>query len=132
MRSKLVLAAALCAIAAGPTWAHHSYAMFEQDREVTMEGTVTKFEFINPHSWIYVSSPNQAGVMEEWVLELGSPGQLSRRGWKRNSLKAGDKIVMKFNPMKEGHPPLKAGLKGGNFRSATTMDGRAIPLRADG
>ena len=82
--------------------AHHSFAMFANDKTETLDGTVKEFEWINPHSWIHIVTVNAAGKPEEWAFEMGSPGQLSARGWSRDSVKVGDKITVAFHPMKDG------------------------------
>lgn len=124
MKFRLALVAALAAPVLGsPAYAHHSYAMFDQDKTMKLEGTVKQFDFVNPHSWLHVMAPNPQGVQEEWTLELGSPGQLTRRGWKRNSVAPGEKITVQIHPLKDG-------TKGGAFMSAVDAAGQAIPASA--
>lgn len=95
--------------AAAPATAHHSFAMFDNTRTITLTGTVKEFEFVNPHSWIHMMVRNDAGMPEEWAFEMGSPGQLASAGWKKDSLKVGDVITIAARPMKDGSHGGSAG-----------------------
>ena len=97
------------------TGAHHSAAMFDDQKSVTLSGTVKLFQWTNPHCWIQilVSGP---GEPTEWSVEMGSPGQLYNKGWKPGTLKAGDKIVVVIHPLRDG-------TDGGVFVSATDAAG---------
>lgn len=84
-------------------WAHHSFAAeFDGSKVVHLEGTVVKFAWVNPHSWIYINVPKADGSTEEWRIEGGAPSLLLRRGWNRNSLPAGTKIVVNAFPARDG------------------------------
>ena len=85
-----------------PANAHHSFAMFDNTKTITLMGTVKEFEWVNPHSWIHMEIKNEAGVPEEWAFEMGSPGQLAAGGWKKDSLRVGDVITISARPMKDG------------------------------
>jgi hypothetical protein len=98
----LGIAACLSLAAMSPAMAHHSFAMFANDKTVTVEGTVKEFEWVNPHSWIHMMVINTSGTPEEWAFEMGSPGQLASHGWKKDTVKVGDKITMVAHPMKDG------------------------------
>ena len=88
---------------AGPAWSHHSFAMFDADKTVTMTGTVKQFEWSNPHSWLRMIVQDQTtGKPVEWMLELGSPVQQERVGWTRDSLKPGDKVTVTMHPVTAG------------------------------
>ena len=93
---KLVAGAALVATAAAvPAYAHHSFAAeFDAKKPVKLRGTVKKMEWINPHSWIHIDVKNPDGTVTEWMVEGGAPNALIRRGWNRNSLPKGTKIIV--------------------------------------
>ncbi|MDE3168661.1 MAG: hypothetical protein KGL75_00850, partial [Acidobacteriota bacterium] len=79
--SKLPLLAALLLALATPALAHHSFAMFDRDKEMVLVGTIHEFEWTNPHSWIELDVPNAAGGVDKWSLECNSPNNLTRQGW---------------------------------------------------
>jgi len=99
--------------------AHHSFAMFDMSKRVTLNGTVTAFEWTNPHSYIEIDVPDDKGVVKHWSIELGSPSILQQSGWKFSSLKPGDKPTLIVNP-------LKSGQAGGFLSQATLPDGRVL------
>jgi hypothetical protein len=99
--------------------AHHSFAPFDLTTEKTITGTVSKFEWTNPHSWIWVDVPNQKGGVDSWAIEGMSPNYLARRGWTKTTLKPGDKVTIAIRP-------LKSGQNGGMFVRATLADGRVL------
>jgi hypothetical protein len=82
--------------------AHHSFAMFDNTKPMTLRGVVREFQWTNPHSWIQLTVPRDGGGADEWSIELKSPGGLLRRGWKFNSLKPGDNITLTIAPLKDG------------------------------
>ena len=93
---------AVCVAAAAPASAHHSFAMFDNQKSVTLEGAVKDFQWTNPHSWIQLIVKEPSGRQVEWSIEGGSPNGLSRSGWKSSSLKPGDKAVVVIHPLKDG------------------------------
>jgi hypothetical protein len=96
---------ALALLAMVPVSAHHSFAMFDNDKTVTLEGTVKEFQWTNPHTWVQVLVRDAAtGKEVEWSVEAGSPNGLSRQGWSRHSAKAGDKATVTVHPLKNGNP----------------------------
>ena len=99
--------------------AHHSFAMFDRERSIVISGVVSDFQWTNPHTWIQVIVTDAAGKQVEWSLDGGSPGILSRNGWKRTSLQAGDKITVEIYPLKSGEP-------GGSFIEITKSDGSKL------
>ena len=121
--SKLVrralLVAGLAAGVSGVALAHHSYSAFDMVATKTLTGTVTKFEWSNPHSWIWIDVKNEQGAVENWGIEGMSPNYLARRGWSRTTLKAGDQITITIHP-------LRGNEKGGSFLSATKSTGEAL------
>jgi hypothetical protein len=119
--SRIIAAAltalALCAPSQAP--AHHSFSMFDRERTIVISGVVKDFQWTNPHTWIQVLVAGKDGRQVEWSLEGGSPGILSRNGWKRTSLKAGEKITVEIYPLKSGEP-------GGSFIEITRADGSKL------
>ena len=99
--------------------AHHSTAMFEPEKRVTLSGTITEFQWTNPHAWIQITVAGTDGKPTDWSFECGSPNTLSRQGWKPSMLKAGDAVTIVANPMKDGTP---AGL----LYTVTLADGRVL------
>ena len=106
-------------IVAGPALAHHSFTMFDMTKHVTLVGTVTSFEWTNPHSYIEIDVPDDKGVVKHYSIELGSPSILMQSGWKFSSLKPGDKVTLIMSP-------LKSGQAGGFLNEATLPDGRVL------
>lgn len=102
MLKKLALACAGAVALSGGAWAHHSHANYEQTKVIQVSGTVTHYEFVNPHTWVYMTVTGADGQPQEWTLESGSTGQLLRRGWKKDSMKPGDKITAHIKPLKDG------------------------------
>ena len=82
--------------------AHHSFAAFDMSKEQTITGVVSRFDWTNPHTFIWVDVTNDKGVVETWAIEGMSPNYLGRRGWSKNSVKPGDKITVSIRPLKEG------------------------------
>jgi hypothetical protein len=97
----LSLVALLGAVAA-PIFAHHAVsAEFDVKQPITVKGTVTKVEWMNPHAWIYVEQKTDSGV-EQWQFETGAPIELVRRGWRKNDLKVGDEVTIQGLRAKDG------------------------------
>ncbi len=88
-----------------PVLAHHSAAIFDSKRSVKLVGTVRLFQWTNPHCWIQVLVPGAtAAAAKEWSVEMGSPSQLYRRGWRPGTLKPGDHVTVVIHPTKDGTP----------------------------
>ncbi|HEX4023364.1 MAG TPA: DUF6152 family protein [Steroidobacteraceae bacterium] len=104
---------------AGTAWAHHSFAMFDQTQRLSLHGTVHQFQWTNPHSWIYLDVPGSNGAADSWQIELNSPNNLKRQGWQSDELKAGDKVTVVINPLRDGR-------KGGLFVSVTLPNGTVV------
>ena len=116
----LVLIAAAC-LTAGAASAHHSAAMFDDARTITLTGTVKEFQWTSPHCWIQMLVPNPArpnAAPLEWGIEMDNPVGLSRHGWKPNSVKVGDTIVVVAHPLRDGS-------RGGQVVSVT-KDGQFV------
>ncbi|MFA9216784.1 MAG: DUF6152 family protein [Sphingomonadaceae bacterium] len=97
-----VLAGLVLAFAALPASAHHSAAPFDMTKQLAMEGTVAKWVWANPHSWLYIQVAKADGTQEVWGLEAGSTGMLARSGWGAYDMKPGDKISVTYSPEREG------------------------------
>src|SRR5881394_219004 len=91
--------ATLIAAAAGLALAHHSAAAFDTTAQKVITGTVKKFDYTNPHTWVWIDVTNEQGVVETWGVEGMSPNYLARRGWSRTTLKPGDKLTVTIRPM---------------------------------
>jgi hypothetical protein len=121
-RAPVVFAVILVTILLGGSTfvlAHHSFAMFDQEKTVTLNGTVTAFEWTNPHAYIEIDVPDGNEGAKHWSIEMGSPSILMQSGWKFKDLKAGDKITVRISPLKTGKP-------GGLLIQATLPDGRVL------
>ena len=99
-----VIAALLLSLS-GPALAHHGFvSWFDMGRSVTVKGTVTSFDWTNPHAYIYLEVKNEKGPTEKWTAELGAIAMLTRAGWKKDTLRPGDAITAIGNPAKDGKP----------------------------
>jgi hypothetical protein len=107
---------ALTFLASASAEAHHSFGMFDNTKEVWLEGSIKDFQWTNPHAWIQVTVTDADGKETEWSLEGGSPNILSRNGWKRTVLQPGDKVRILIYPLKSGEP-------GGSFLEVHKEDG---------
>jgi hypothetical protein len=103
-RSGQAVLALMMVTTAVPVGAHHSFASFDRSKEVTMTGVVREVQWNNPHTWIQVLVTDEKGRKTEWGFECGSPNMMSRTGWKRTTLKMGDRVVLVGNPLKNGQP----------------------------
>jgi hypothetical protein len=108
--STVITAAILCASAIAPLAAHHSAAMFDDEKVVELNGNIKEVQWSNPHIWIQVVVDTN-GQKTEWSIEGGSPNSLSRNGWRPTTFKSGDAVTVRVNPMKDGTP-------GGSFIGA--------------
>jgi hypothetical protein len=104
----LVSAALVALAAAGPALAHHSFAMFDNEHQTKIEGTVTKFEWTNPHVYIQLAIPEADGKVRTYTVECANPGILNRVGWKFNIVKPGDKLKVVVAPLRDD--PTSGGL----------------------
>ena len=100
-------------------------AEFDAKSPVKVEGTVTRMQWTNPHAWVYIDASKPDGTVEKWAIEVGSPTVLFRRGFKRNSLPPGTKIVV------EGYRA-KDGSRRANGRDITLADGKKLFVGASG
>ena len=120
-RAALLSGVALIGVlATAPLVAHHSFAAeYDRNRTITVTGSVTKLEWTNPHARLYVMGTDETGKMQEWDFELGPPNGLMRNGWRRDSLKAGLKVIV------EGFRS-KTSTVVANARSVKLPDGRQV------
>jgi len=112
-----ILAAGIGLVGA-PALAHHSFAMFDQRQMMTLEGVVHEFQWTNPHAFIELDVRNGSRT-QRWAIELNSPNNLTRQGWRRSSLRAGERISVRIAPLRNGHP-------GGLFLDLRKADGRVL------
>ena len=119
MHKSLAFAVLTFALASVPAAGHHSFAMFDQTKTITLSGTVEGFEFINPHSWLHMTVIDESGATATWSFEMGSVGQLARDGWNRDTIAAGEEVAITFHPLEDGS-------NGGQFRSLAFADGRSL------
>jgi uncharacterized protein DUF6152 len=120
MNKPLVIwAGTLALLTAGSAAAHHSPVMFDRARRQTLTGTVKQFAWTNPHASIQLEVPNDEGKPDVWGVEMNSPNNLVKQGWRSNSVKFGDKVSVVVNP-------LRSGEHGGAFVSIKLADGRVL------
>jgi hypothetical protein len=118
----IVIATAVCAVQGQ---AHHSFAMFDHEKMITVSGTLTEFEWTNPHCWLHVGVVDPAtGRSLDWAFEMGSIGQVAAQGWKADTVTPGDKITIEAHPMKDGS-------RGGQYQGAKLSDGRTFKQAAN-
>ena len=120
MKTTLRLAAAALLAAALPAVAHHSTAMVDFTKTVTIEGTIKDFQWTNPHTWLTILV-NDGGTTVEWTFEGVSTTRLAPAGFKKDTLMPGDPVSVVYNPRRDGKP-------GGMFFAVTLADGRTLKL----
>lgn len=116
-----LLVAALGIALAAPASAHHSFAMYDSTHQITIDGVVKDFQWTNPHVWIQVLVANAQGGTDEWGVECTSVNFMTRRGWNKHTLKAGDKISLTLSPLRDGS-------KGGSFKGVNLLNGAPLQL----
>ena len=107
------------AFVSGAALAHHSGAMFDRSKEISIEGDVTEWHWSNPHSWLQIHARHDGQENVLWSFESTSTQILAKQGWRRTSLKPGDRITVAYNPFKDGAP-------GGNLVRVTMPDGTVL------
>jgi hypothetical protein len=110
---------ALNALPGGAAIAHHSFAMFDSNKCRYLTGTVRKFSWNYPHSWLWVDVPNKTGGVDAWGFEGEPPSNLAQDGWTRTSVVKGDKILVGYNPLRDGR-------NGGSFSAVKRSDGKVL------
>jgi hypothetical protein len=101
MKTMLPLVALAAVAVAAPALAHHSFAMFDAKKTVVLDGTVTEFQFTNPHSWLEVDVVEN-GAKKHWAFEMNNLVGLRRVGWRAKTLAPGDKVKVTMHPMRDG------------------------------
>jgi hypothetical protein len=117
-----VLAAVAVVAPAATAWAHHSFAMFDNEHQIKLKGTVTDFQWTNPHVYIEIDAVNvnaATQTMQGWTVECANPGILNRIGWKFNMVKQGDEVTLIVAPLRSGEP-------GALLKQITLPDGRVF------
>jgi hypothetical protein len=104
---------------AGSATAHHSFAMFDSEHQIKITGQITKFDWTNPHIYLFITGGEAGKEAKAWTIEGASPGILNRIGWKFNMIKAGDKVTMVI-------APLRSGEIGGLLKEIRLSDGRVF------
>lgn len=129
MKQKLL---GVLAIAAGffvslPAIAHHGVAGYDLTKTITLHGTVTKFDWSNPHIVVHMDAKNANGEVQNWAIELAAPTHMSRIGWTKNAMKAGDEIIADVHPAQNGAP---VGISGtATFQLKIVVNDQALPMR---
>lgn len=111
------IATVLAMAVAMPAMAHHSFAMFDMQKTLVLNGTVKEFQWVSPHSWIQLMVSGPDGNEVEWSIEWRAPNQLTRTGLRRDAFKPGEKVQITVNPMRNGAP-------GGSLSKAVFADGK--------
>ena len=104
---------------AGAAFGHHSFAMFDPEKTITVAGVVKEFEWTNPHVWLHVMAPDTTGKAVEWSFEMQATAQASSGGWRPDTVKPGDKVTVEFHPLRDGS-------RGGELLAAIVPDGRRL------
>ena len=123
LSAAVCLSALVLAALATPALAHHSFAMFDRSKQISISGTVKEFQYTNPHSWVIVMVSGADGKETEWGFESEGPSTLLRAGIKHSSLNPGDKVTALAFPMRDGRPA-------GSLISITKADGAVLTFRA--
>lgn len=132
MKSKLLVVLAAVAslvMFSGSAMAHHGVAGYDMTKTITLHGTVSKFDWSNPHVVVYVDAKNEGGEMQHWTIEFASPVHMVRAGWSKSSMKTGDDITIDTHPSRNGAP---VGISSTiTFILKVVVNGQALPSRSE-
>jgi hypothetical protein len=121
MKFQAVIVASVSIAVTTPALAHHSFSMFAIDKTVTVSGVVKEFEMTNPHVWIRLMALDNSGKLVQWAFEMQSVNSAAAAGWRKDTIKPGDKLSVDFHPLKDG-------TRGGQFISAVLSDGKRMGM----
>ena len=125
-RATLVALGSTWLLSAAPVGAHHAFSTeFDAKQPITLRGTITRVEWINPHAWIHLDVPGDNGVVEKWMIEAGSPNTLVRRGMTRDSIPPGIEVVVFGYRHRNGS-------NAANGRDVTLPDGKQLFITSPG
>jgi hypothetical protein len=124
-RAAIVVAVFSGSIGVAPVFAHHSFGLYDMSRTAEIDGTVAQMEWSNPHCWLFVQADTSRGVPRGYGFEMTSVGEMTRRGWKRNAVKTGDQVKVRYHPLRDGRT-------GGLMMAVIMADGRVIGRPAGG
>jgi hypothetical protein len=117
-RSASALVGIIAMILGVPALAHHSFARFDADRQVTLQGTVQEFQWTNPHAWV-ILAVDRNGRSQQWAIEMSGPNGLARQGWRPKTLTPGMPVTLTIHPLRDG-------TNGGQFMDITLPDGTVM------
>jgi hypothetical protein len=115
----LLTVALALSVGVAPVSAHHSFALYDMSKSAEVDGTVTKMEWSNPHCWLFITAAATDGSAVDYGFEMTSVGEMIRRGWTKIALKPGDKVKIKYHPVRDGKPA-------GYMMSVITADGHYV------
>jgi hypothetical protein len=130
-RNQLVVLAAVGSLVmlSGSVMAHHGVAGYDMTKTITLHGTVSKFDWSNPHVVVFVDAKNDSGEMQHWTIEFAAPVHMARAGWSKNAMKAGDDITIDTHPSRNGAP---IGISSTiTFILKAVINGQALPSHVE-
>ena len=116
----MVLTAAACLMLSASAFAHHGAASFDNEKTLTLTGTVTEWLWLNPHCFLKIDVKDEKGAVKNWNLELGNPTDSSTVGYRRTTFKPGDQVTVSITPVKSGAPT-------GRLRNVILPNGQKLP-----
>jgi hypothetical protein len=126
-RSIAFLVAACFVLFSSPISAHHGTSGYEMEKVITLNGTVTSFNWSNPHCLVHIDVKDGKGDVKDWIVELAAPTLMTRNGWTKDSLKPGDEVIAETHPAKNG---ATTGLSGASTSILKfVVNGHALPFR---